>query len=192
MIQADLIIQQTKNWITSFIIPLKLCPFAKYVIDQNTIRFSISQAPNKQLALADLRNEIINLESNKTIETTIVIFPELFKDFLTYLDFTAFAEKKLIKKQYEGIYQFATFHPDYCFADAESQDVTNYTNRSPYPLVHILREESIEQAIAFYGNTEEIPLNNIALLRKLGLEKVITIISKTNTMTCTNNIENSS
>ncbi|WP_131782658.1 DUF1415 domain-containing protein [Legionella gresilensis] len=187
MVQADLIIQQTKNWITSFIIPLKLCPFAKYVIDHNTIRFSVSLALTEQLALADLRNEMINLESNKTIETTIVIFPVLFKDFLTYLDFTALAEKKLIKKQYAGIYQLATFHPNYYFADAESQDVTNYTNRSPYPMVHILREESIEQAIAFYGDTEEIPLNNIALLRKLGLEKVIKLISNANPMACSNN-----
>ncbi|MGQ3888420.1 DUF1415 domain-containing protein [Legionella sp. CNM-1927-20] len=189
MIRADLIIQQTKKWITSFIIPLKLCPFAKYVIDNDTIRLSVSPALTKQLALNNLRNEIAILEDNRTIETTIVIFPTLFKSFLTYIDFTAFAEKQLMKNQYEGIYQLATFHPDYCFADAESQDVANYTNRSPYPMVHILREESIEQAIAFYGNTNQIPLNNITLLRKLGLEKVVALISKANAITHTNEIE---
>ncbi|WP_419419515.1 DUF1415 domain-containing protein [Legionella sp. D16C41] len=177
MFNTDLIVKHTKNWISSFIIPLQLCPFAKYVVDNNIIQFKVSLAQTKQAALADLHEELKILEANQTIETSLVIFPVLFKDFLVYLDFIDLAEKKFIYKQYAGIYQLATFHPDYCFADAIDQDVTNYTNRSPYPMIHILREDSVEKAIAFYGDTEKIPLNNMALLRHLGIEKVKALLS---------------
>ena len=105
-------------------------------------------------------------------ETTLLIFPNLFADFFDYLDYVELAENLLEMEFYEGVYQLATFHPEYIFADAASDDVSNYTNRSPYPMIHILRESSLDNAIAFYGNTEDIPEKNIQLMRQLGLEKI--------------------
>ena len=102
----------------------------------------------------------------------MVLFPKFLDDFFDYLDFIDEAEAILFEKGYEGVYQLASFHPDYCFADGASNDVTNYTNRSPYPMIHILREASLEKAISYYGNTEDIPENNKRCLRKLGLEDV--------------------
>ncbi|STX30011.1 Protein of uncharacterised function (DUF1415) [Legionella beliardensis] len=179
MLDSNLITQQTKNWILSFIIPLQICPFASYVIDNQTIQFNVSNALTLEDALADLNREIDYLNHHQAIETSLVIFPNLFAEFFTYLDFIDLAEEQIIAANYEGIYQFATFHPNYCFADATGpEDVANYTNRSPHPMVHILREDSVEKAIAFYGNTEQIPANNIALLHSLGLEKIKALLSK--------------
>ena len=96
------------------------------------------------------------------------MFPTLFKSFDHYLDYVELAESLLVDLGYEGVYQLATFHPDYCFADAEPEDAANYTNRSPYAMVHLLREASVEKAIAFYGDTEQIPERNIAHLTELG------------------------
>ena len=115
---------------------------------------------------------MIFLDKNSQVETTLIIFPSLFTDFFHYLDFVDDAEALLLTEGYEGIYQLATFHPGYCFADSKENDVTNYTNRSPYPMLHLLREEDLEHAIAYYGNTEEIPEKNMECLRHLGLDAV--------------------
>lgn len=103
-----------------------------------------------------------------TPETTLLVFPTLFKSFDHYLDYVELAENLLFELGYEGVYQLATFHPDYCFADADPLDAANYSNRSPYAMVHLLREASVERAIAFYGDTAAIPERNIAYLTALG------------------------
>ena len=97
-----------------------------------------------------------------------MVFPTLFKSFDHYLDYVELAENLLFELGYEGVYQLATFHPDYCFADADPLDAANYSNRSPYAMVHLLREASVERAIAFYGDTAAIPERNIAYLTALG------------------------
>lgn len=165
-------VQQTLEWIQSFVIKLNLCPFAKREIEKNSLTIEVSEAVTIEQGLVDLINNIILLDTNALIETTIVLFPRFLDDFFDYLDFIDEAEAILFEKGYEGIYQLASFHPDYCFADVASDDVTNYTNRSPYPMIHILREDSLEKAIAYYGNTEDIPESNKKCLRKLGLEDV--------------------
>ncbi|WP_028388825.1 DUF1415 domain-containing protein [Legionella fairfieldensis] len=176
----ELIIQHTQNWIRSFIIPLTICPFAKREIERGTLRIEVSSTKQIHVALEELITEMGVLDETPAIETTLLIFPFLFKDFFHYLDFVDLAEALLIKQGYEGIYQLATFHPDYCFADVEFDDASNYTNRSPYPMLHLLPETSVEKAIAYYGDTESIPENNIRTLRKLGLEQIKKII-----MACT-------
>lgn len=165
-------IEKTIHWIQSFVIKLNLCPFAKREMDQGSVRIESCAAQKTKQALQALMQEITLLESTVTIETTFLIFPSFLADFFDYLDFVDAAESALITAGYEGVYQLATFHPLYCFADVDMDDVTNYTNRSPYPMLHILREQSLDKAIAYYGDTDEIPENNQRCLRELGLDKV--------------------
>ena len=165
-------VQQTLEWIQSFVIKLNLCPFAKREIEKKSLTIQVSEAVTIEQGLADLINSIALLDTNALIETTIVLFPSLLDDFFDYLDFIDEAEAILFEREYDGIYQLASFHPNYCFADVASNDVTNYTNRSPYTMIHVLREDSLEKAIAYYGNTEDIPENNKKCLRKLGLDEV--------------------
>lgn len=165
-------VEQTAAWIRSFVIQLNLCPFAKREMDKGSVRIHASLAQSTDSAINDLMAEFDFLNKNTTIETTVLVFPCFLKDFFDYLDFVDIAESVLFTNNYEGIYQIATFHPDYCFADAASDDVTNYTNRSPYPMLHILREEGLSKAIEHYGDTEKIPVQNQACLLKLGLEEV--------------------
>lgn len=174
----QLCIEQTKQWISSFVIALNLCPFAKYVMDKGAVRIEASNANTTEQAIKDLLAEIEVLNANEHIETSFLLFPSFLSDFFDYLDFVDFVESKLLAPKYEGIYQVATFHPKYCFADATPNDVTNYTNRSPYPMLHFLREERLEQAIDFYGDTASIVENNKRCLRDLGLEELKWISSK--------------
>lgn len=167
-----LIIHQTEHWIRSFIIELNLCPFAKQEMDKKTVRFHCSTAQTTKNALVDLSSEVALLNNSPLIATSFLLFPSFLDNFFDYLDFVDLAEAHLSENGYEGIYQLATFHPHYCFANTAMQDVSNYSNRSPYPMLHLLREEQVEKAIAYYGNTDQIPENNIAALRQLGLTEV--------------------
>lgn len=177
MSQTDeFIIQHTLNWIRLFVIQLNICPFAKREVNRGTLKIQVSRAQTLQEALEALMVEAQRLDHEYSIETTFLVFPKLFEDFFHYLDFVDAAEARLFENDYEGIYQLATFHPDYCFADAGFDEVTNYTNRSPYPMLHLLREESVEKAIAFYGDTEQIPKTNMDSLRGLGIEEIKKIL----------------
>ena len=106
------------------------------------------------------------------IETTFLIHPYLFNDFFAYNDFLGIADHLIFALRLEGIIQIASFHPDYQFADTEKEAVDNYTNRSPYPMLHLLREDSVTKAVEGYGDTEKIPLRNSKTLQDLGLEQV--------------------
>lgn len=176
------IAEQTLNWVRSFIIAYNLCPFAKVPVNKGSLKISVSETKKKAQALEDLMVEIHLLDENPDIETTLLVYAAAFKDFFAYLDFVALAEQLIQEQGYEGVYQIATFHPDYCFADTEPDDPSNYSNRSPYPMLHILREDSLEKAIAAYGNTEIIPERNIATLQELGLEKIKEILMMLNKM----------
>ena len=162
-------VTNTLQWIQTFIIPLNICPFAKREIDKGTVRLEVSPAENSNSAQKELIKEYQLLDDNPFIPTTLVIYCGLFTDFYDYLDFLDLANTNLIAQGYEGIYQLASFHPQYCFANTDYDDVTNYTNRSPYPMIHILREAQLDEAIQWYGDTQQIPLNNMNKLRELGL-----------------------
>jgi len=178
--QTDQIItEKTQNWIRSFIIDLNICPFARREVERGSVRIQISSAQSNDKALDDLFAETKLLDSTPAVETTLLVFPHFLSDFYDYLDFVDWAETNLNLANYEGVYQLATFHPDYCFADTDVDDVSNYTNRSPYPMLHLLRETSVEKAIAYYGNTDEIPERNIACLNKLGLAEIKKILAGT-------------
>lgn len=167
-----LVAEQTLNWVRSFIIEHNICPFAKGPVNKGRLKISVSETRKKAQALEDLMTELLFLDQNPETETTLLIFPHMFKDFFSYLDFIDLAEQLLVLQNYEGIYQLASFHPDYFFADTDPEDVSNYTNWSPYPMVHLLREEHLERAIAAYGDTSKIPEQNIEKMKALGLKNL--------------------
>ena len=164
----EVVLAQTKAWVRSFIIDLNICPFAQREIERGSVRFVVVRSKMTEVALEELMAEISWLDQHPETETTLVIFPTLFNDFMSYLDFVDDAEQLMFDQGCEGVYQLATFHPKYCFAGAQESDVTNYTNRSPYPMLHILRESSLDKAIEFYGDTSGIPDRNIELMETTG------------------------
>lgn len=168
----NVLIQQTLQWVKTFVIELNLCPFAKREIDRGTVKIHVSHATTDEQALIDMMSEVKCLDHDVSIETTLLLFPDFLDDFFDYLDVVDAANDKLSEEGYEGVYQLATFHPKYCFAGEDRHDVSHYTNRSPYPMLHLLREEQLEKAIAFYGDTAHIPEHNMRLLRHLGLQDV--------------------
>lgn len=169
-------ISATRNWLKSFIIEYNICPFARKVEEQNSIRFTQINNREWSACLEQLVAEFEFLDSDPKTETTLLIFTEALGDFDEYLDFLELAQQLLIGQDYEGVYQLASFHPDYCFEGCDDNDPANYTNRSPYPMLHIIREASIEQALQHYPNPENIPQRNIELTRKMGIKALQAIL----------------
>lgn len=162
-------IEQTKNWIESFVIQYNLCPFAKKPFVQDTIRYVVYEGEDWEELGLIVQNELEYLEKapKNTTETTIIIIPNALNDFNDYLDYLAFTNRLIFALRLDGVVQIASFHPDYQFAETEHPDVTNLTNRSPFPLLHLLREESIEQALEHYEEPESIPDRNMETMRRL-------------------------
>ncbi len=164
------IIEQTQKWIKNVVIDCNFCPFAARVYSNKTIHYRISQATDINESLQVLKEELELLDKNEVTETAFLIFPAGFSDFKTYLALVKKAERLLAQEEYEGIYQIASFHPDYCFQGSGTDDPANYTNRSVYPMLHLLREESVTKALKFFTHPETIPDNNIAFANKKGLQ----------------------
>lgn len=171
------IITATRTWLTSFVITHDICPFARHVYDNDSIRFSVIDSDKPEDCLEALIGECRHLDAEPTTETTLLIFAKACPEFDDFLDLAAIAEQLLNDQGYEGIYQLASFHPDYCFAGSGDDDPANYTNRSPYPMLHIIREVSIERALRSYPNPEHIPERNIELTRRLGLEQMRSLLA---------------
>ncbi|MDO8842766.1 DUF1415 domain-containing protein [Methylicorpusculum sp.] len=166
------ITEQTRYWLETVVIDLNLCPFARKVHEQKRIRYSICFELNTAYCLDLLLDEFKRLDKNPDIATTLLIYAEAFSEFDDYLELLGLAEDLLLDNGYEGIYQLASFHPDYRFDSCDDSDPANFTNRSPYPMLHLLRESDLEMAIAQHPDASLIPENNIALTRKLGLEQM--------------------
>ncbi|MEO1412815.1 MAG: DUF1415 domain-containing protein [Bacteroidota bacterium] len=168
--EAHKCIQQTIQWVKAVVIKHNFCPFAAAELLRRRVRYGVGEGQNAEAHLALLAREWKHLDQQADTATTLLVFPEAYPDFADYLDFVGWAEALLRSLDYEGIYQLASFHPDYRFAGAEPEDPANYTNRSPYPMLHILREAQLERVLAAYHDPEGIPLRNIDLARSLGLE----------------------
>lgn len=149
-------------------IDLGLCPFAQVELDADRIRFSVPDSGDLNDVLVHLIMECRLLDRDESIETTLVILPDGFSEFDDYLALVDLAAGLLIQHGYEGTYQLASFHPAYVFADVPASDPANYTNRSPYPMLHLLRERGVELALARYPKPERIPERNIERTRRLG------------------------
>jgi hypothetical protein len=166
----DQIITDTRDWVVKAVIGLNLCPFAKAVHVNERIRYVVSEATEPEALLKDLARELLalNRADPEDVDTTLVIHPGVLTDFLDFNDFLDAADALVEELKLDGILQIADFHPDYQFGDSEPDDVANYTNRSPYPTLHILREDSIERAVESMPDTASIYENNLATLDKLG------------------------
>lgn len=161
-----------KNWLESIVIGHDFCPFAKKELLRDSIRYCINDSSNTEDTLHHLVDEFIFLDQHPETETTLFILPKGFDDFDDFLDLVEIANALLEEQHYAGIYQLANFHPDYCFHGSDNNDPANYTNRSPYPVLHLIRERSLERAVASHPNPEGIPERNIAYARDLGLGRL--------------------
>lgn len=172
------IIQQTTNWIQQVVIGCNFCPFATKAILKKTVRYVVLPSANTKAVLEKLMHEIYHLDTDENIETTFIILQNNYGDFTSYLNLVDLAEQLLEKEDYHGIYQLASFHPQYCFAGEDENDAANYTNRSPYPMLHLLREDSITTALEHYPNPEAIPEKNMAFARNKGLDFMKGLLNK--------------
>lgn len=178
MLNNQDILEHTQQWIETIVVGLNFCPFAKRELRKNAVRFVVNDTAELQETLQQLISECAFLDNNPETETTLIILASGFDDFMDYLDLIELAENLLAEQDYEGVYQVASFHPDYCFADADSEDAANYTNRSPYPMLHLLREASLDNAIDNFPDIDSIPETNMQKARSLGVNFFREFLSK--------------
>ncbi len=169
---AAAIEQHTRHWLERAVIGLNLCPFAKAVHVKGQIHYTVSSAPRAGEVIQDLIDELEALASISaaTRNTTLLIVPDCFPDFLDFNDFLDVADEVLCELELDGILQVASFHPQYQFADTAPDDVTNFTNRAPYPTLHLLREDSVAEAVAAFPEASQIFEQNMETLEKLGAD----------------------
>ena len=170
------VISATRKWVEDVVVGYNLCPFAKRELVRNRLRFVLSEAETEDELLQALHSELQRLEDEPEIETTLLIHPGVLQDFGPYNEFLDAADGLLAYLDMEGVYQIASFHPDYQFAGTEPDAAENYTNRSPFPMLHLLREASLEAAIDSYPDVDGIPQRNIELMNELGSEKMRSIL----------------
>ena len=166
------VIGAVQHWVSSLVVGMNLCPFAGRELMRNRVRFTVTEAATEERLLMALQAELELLDNDASVETTLLIHPLVLGDFPDYNQFLNYADSLLEQMQREGIYQIASFHPDYQFEGTGPDDAENYTNRSPYPLLHLLREESLERAISSYPDVGAIPVRNIQLMNSMGQGKL--------------------
>lgn len=185
-------IESSKTWVEQVIVKYNFCPFAHHDVMNNRVRYQCCvlednagtpvSADTSEAAVArlltSLAAEFAYLEQHADTETTLLILPSGADDFYIYLNLLAIAEQYLRDEGYEGVFQIASFHPQYVFAGSASDDPANYTNRSPYPMLHILREASLERVLADFADPEMIPERNIEFARRKGALFFAVILAK--------------
>ena len=175
-VNAQVAIADTQRWLERAVIGLNLCPFAKAVHVKGLIHYAVSEATTPAELLIDLKNELNSLANmdvdgvSIAYDTTLLIAPYCLHDFLDFNDFLTKADKIIAKMKLEGTIQLANFHPEYQFAGTEPDDITNFTNRAPYPTLHLLRESSIDQAVEAFPEAEAIFEVNMQTMERLGLK----------------------
>jgi len=175
----DVVLAATRHWLESAVIGLNLCPFAKAVYVKNQVRLVVSRARHADDLLEELDRELDLLVATpaEEIDTTLLIHATLFDDFLDFNDFLEVADGVVEEHGLEGVIQLASFHPKFQFDGTEPDDISNYTNRAPFAMLHLLREDSVERAVAAFPQAEAIFEENIKTLEKLGYagwEKLLT------------------
>ena len=172
-------IADTRRWLEKAVIGLNLCPFAKAVYVKQQVRFVLSDATTPEALLEELAEELVLLRDTpaEQVDTTLIVHPQVLGDFLDYNDFLDNADAAVEALDLQGILQVASFHPQYQFAGAAADDVSNYTNRAPYPTLHLLREDSVERAVAAFPDPDVIVERNIATLDELGVDGWNTLLA---------------
>jgi hypothetical protein len=161
-------IAQTQAWLEQVIIGLNFCPFAKKEFVNQTIHYHVSEQEQLKAALTEFVEQCHYLQKNDAVETSLLIYNQGFRSFERFLDLVDYSNDLLVECGFEGVFQIASFHPEYCFSGEDYDDSSNYTNRSPYPTLHLIREKSMEHVLAVYKNPEAIPEQNIALAQQKG------------------------
>ena len=171
-LNTNTVSEHTKQWLEKAVIGLNLCPFAKAPHVKNLVRIVVSEARHLDGFLEDLDRELQLLGNTPAseLETTLLVHPTLFPDFETFNQMLEIADDAVVENELEGIVQIASFHPDFQFEGTEADDISNYTNRSPYPTLHLIREDSIAKAAEAFPDSSAIFDRNIALLEKMGHE----------------------
>ncbi|MGR5065056.1 DUF1415 domain-containing protein [Photobacterium sp. DNB22_13_2] len=166
--------QQVTHWLEEVVIGLNLCPFAAKPNRNKQIQIFISEAPNEDVLLEEIYQQLQKLDTTpvEELETTLVVTPNLFSDFADYNQYLDLIDALVFQMGYQGTYQVASFHPDYCFHGTEPDDAENLTNRSPYPIFHLIREASMEKVLKHYPDPEAIPERNIECVENLTEEEV--------------------
>lgn len=166
--------QQVKQWLEEVVIGLNLCPFAAKPNRNKQIQIFISETSNEDVLLEEIYQQLQKLDSTpvEELETTLVVTPNLFSDFADYNQYLDLIDALVFQMGYQGTYQVASFHPDYCFQGTEPDDAENLTNRSPYPVFHLIREASMEKVLKHYPDPEGIPERNIERVESLTPEEV--------------------
>lgn len=177
------IIKQVKCWLEKLVIGENLCPFARQPYDAGRIRFVISQAEEIETLLTDVLAELLYLRETplEEAETSLLILPQMLEDFLDYNDVLDLVDALLQQQQMEGEFQVASMHPDYQFTETEFDDAQNFSNRSPYPILHLIREESLSRALEQFPNPEQIPERNIRHMQALGSTTLQKLLSQCTT-----------
>ncbi|RYF88812.1 MAG: DUF1415 domain-containing protein [Chitinophagaceae bacterium] len=165
----QLIIDQTKKWIADVVIACNFCPFAAREVKRGSILYEVLPDATPEAALKAVATMFAHLDENAEIETALIILPGSHESFDDYLNLVQLADDLLIKEAYEGIYQLASFHPKYVFAGSSETDASNFTNRSPYPMLHFLREESVSKAVDAHPDIDAVPMHNIEFAQNKGL-----------------------
>ena len=170
-------LEKSQRWVEKVVVGLNLCPFAKPVLKANSLRYALtSEESQEQLAkffLSEL--DTISQADEADIATTLVLMPKGLTDFYDYLDFLAMCEDLLKQSGLQAEFQLASFHPNYIFAGVDEDDASHFTNRSPYPMLHIIREAQMSRVLANHPNPENIPERNIQLLRDMGKAAVLAL-----------------
>jgi hypothetical protein len=172
MTTEDQAIADTQAWLDKAVIGLNLCPFAKAVVTKKQVRYVVCMDSEPEQVLKMLREEmqlLINTDA-AVLDTTLLIAPNLLSDFLDFNEFLFDCDSVLLSMELEGVLQIADFHPRYQFAGTQADDISNFTNRAPYPTLHLLREESIDKAVEAFPDASLIYERNVKVLEELGRE----------------------
>lgn len=173
-------LEKSKKWVADFVIGLNLCPFAAVPFRKGQVRFVLEESNDPNDLMKTFLRELDFLYQADPLETetTLIVHPHTLREFLEYNDFLGFLDELLAKAGLSGVFQIASFHPDYQFEGVSVDDPANYTNRSPYPMLHLLREDSLSEALAHFPNPEKIPEVNMARLREMGVDGIRNYLKK--------------
>jgi len=177
-LEKNIIIEQTQHWIADFIVAHNICPFAGREVERDSIRFEVFESDDIAESIQQLLKLCKLMDDDQSIETSLFIYADALTDFYQYLDILDVANSLLLEQGYEGIYQLASFHPEYLFEGVDVDDASHFTNRSPYPMFHLIREKSLEKALTSFPNPEEIPERNISYCQQLGVTKIKQLCEK--------------
>lgn len=164
------VVEHVKAWLEKVVIANNFCPFAARPFLNEAIDYCVVENASSEALITSILSQANKMQADKNVETVLVISPDGPEDFIEYLKWYDRAVEAMHEQSFEGVFQLASFHPDYQFADAPSDDASNYTNRSPYPIFHILREDSVSKAVELHPNVHSVPQHNIEFCRERGID----------------------